>query len=275
MDLHLEDHGLAGQVSVIILGESDVNVLLVAGLHADDLLLKAGNEAVRTQLQAVVLALAAIKRLAVQEALEVDDSGVALLGLALHAHQTGVAVRELLQALVHIGGSNLDLVLRGGQALVLAQGDLGIYGSGSLEGKAFLGAVTDHLHGRIAHDLQLLLLHSGLIGLGERDIDGLLEKHLCAVHALNDLAGGLARAEARHVDLLAHLLICLFDGSLELGGADLDGQSDLAFFNFFTAFDTHYVNSSVHHQSNAGANRYFNRKISKMLVFFRLFANFF
>ena len=239
---------------MIILGEGDVDVLLVAGLHADDLLFKAGNEAVRAQLQAVVLALAALERLAVQEALEVDDGGVALLSLALHAHKARVAVRELLEALVHVSGGDLHIVLGSGQALVLAQSHLGIDGHGGLEGKAVLRALAHHLHFGITHHAELLLLHGRFVGLGERVIDGLFEKHLCAVHALDDLAGGLAGTEARNIDLLAHLLICLFDGGLELCRADLDGQGNLTLFNFFAAFHTHYVNSSVHHRSNAGAN---------------------
>ena len=70
-----------------------------------------------------------------------------------------------------------------------------------------------------------------------------------AVHTLDDLPGGLARAEARHVDLLAHLLICLFDGSFKLRCTDLDGQNDLALFDLFAAFHTHLVYSSVHRRS--------------------------
>ena len=254
MDLHLEDHGLAGQIRVIVLGEGDVQILLVAGLHANQLLFKAGNEAVGTQLQAVVLTLAAVEGLTVQESLEVDDDSVALLGLPVHAHEAGVAVRELLEALVHVSGGDLHLVLGSGELLVLTQSDLRVHGSGGLESKAVLRALAHQLHGGIAHDLELLLLHSGLIGIGERNIDGLLEKHLCAVHALDHLTGGLAGTEARNVDLLAHLLICLFDGSLKLCRTHLNGQRDLTFFQFFTAFDTHFVYSSVHHQSNAGAN---------------------
>ena len=249
MDLHLEHHCLAGQVLVIVLRECDVQVLLIAGLHADKLLLKAGHKGVGTQLQAEILALAALKRLALQEALEVDDDRVALLGLPVHAHQTGVAVGQSLQALVHIRNGDLDLLLGGGQSLVLAQGHFGIHRGGGLEGEAVAGHLALDLHRGIAHHLELLLLHGSLIGLGERDIDCLFEKHLCAVHPLDDLPGGLARAEARHVDLLAHLLICLFDGSFKLRCTDLDGQNDLALFDLFAAFHTHLVYSSVHRRS--------------------------
>ena len=195
----------------------------------------------------MVLALAALERLAVQETLEIDDSGIAALGCAVHAHQTGVAVRQRLQTLVHVSGSDLHFGLFSLQALVLAQSDLRVHGSGSLEGEAVLGDLAHHLNGGIADDLQLLLLHSGLIGLREGNIDGLLEKHLCAIHPLDHLAGCLAGTETRDIDLTAHLLICLFDSSLKLGGADFNGQRDLAFFQFLAALHSHVVYSSVHH----------------------------
>ena len=270
MALDLENHGLAGQVRVVVLGESDVNVLFVAGLHTDDLLLKAGDKAVGTQLQAVVLPLAAVKGFAVQVAVEVDNGSVTLLGLPLHGHQTGVPVAELLQTLVHIGGRDLYLFLFRGQTLVLAQGDLGIHGDNGLEGKAVARGIAHQLHRRVTHHLKLLLLHGLLIGIGERNIDGLLVKDLRAIHPLNELAGGLAGTEARHIDLSAHLPIRLFDGGLKRLRTDLDGQSDLAFFDLFTAFHTHVVYSSVHRRLHAGASIYSTRRILKLPALFQL-----
>ena len=44
---------------------------------------------------------------------------------------------------------------------------------------------------------------------------------------------------------------------------------DLTFFQFFTAFDTHFVYSSVHHRLHTDAFLYFIRRIRKMLVFFQ------
>ena len=250
MELNLKHGGLALELlGVVVLGEGDIQVFLVAGLHAHQLVLEAGDKGVGAQLQAVVLSLAAVKGLALQEALEVDDHGVAVLGLPIHTHQAGVPVGEGLQALVHVSGGDLDLLLGGAQALVLAQSDLGIHRGGGLEGKAVLRHLALDLHSGVAHHLEILFLHRSLIGLGERNIHGLLEKHLSAVHPLDDLPGGLAGAEARHVDLLAHLLIGFFDGSFKLRCTDLDGQDDLALFDLFAAFHTHLVYSSVHRRS--------------------------
>ena len=234
----MEDHGLAGQLGGIVLGEGDVDVLLLAGLHADELILKARHEAAGADLQIEIFTLTAVEGHAVVEALEVDVGGVALLHGALHGHQTTVAVGHLLQAGVDVGGDHLDLRLGGLQALVLAQLHLGIHGHGALEHHAVLGAGLQ-LHLGITHHFQLLLLHGRLVGVGQDDIDSLLVEDLSAVHLLDDLAGGLADTEAGYVDLTAHLQIRLIDGGLELLGARLDGQSNSAFLQFLTAFHSH------------------------------------
>ena len=116
-----------------------------------------------------------------------------------------------------------------------------------------VGALKDHavlaaglqLHLGIAHDLQLLLLHGGLIGVGQHDIHSLLVKDLSAVHPLDDLAGSLAGAEAGDIHLATHLQIGLVDSLLEFFCADLDGQLDLALFQIFTGLYTHFDFSSV------------------------------
>ena len=240
VDLDVEHHGLAGQLGGVVLGEGDVDVLLLAGLHADELLLEAGDEAAGADLQIEVLALAAIEGHAVVKALEIDVGGVALLDGALHGHETAVAVGHFLQAGVDIGGHDLDLGLGRFQTLILAQLHLGVHGHGTLEHHAVLGAGLQ-LHLGIAHHVQLLLLHSGLVGIGQDNIDSFLVEHLRAVHLLDDLAGGFAHTEAGYVDLTAHLQIRLVDGGLELLGARLDGQSDAALFQFLAAFHSHFL----------------------------------
>ena len=236
----MEHHGLAGKLRSIVLGEGDIDVLLLTHLHADKLIFKAGYEAAGADLQVKILTLAAVESHAVVEALEVNVGDVALLYGALHAHHAAVALGHFLQPGVHIGGHDLHIGLGCLQALVLAQLHLGINSDGSLEGHAVLAAVLQ-LHLGIAHDLQLLIADGLLIGIGQNDIHGLFIKDLRAIHALNDLAGSLAGAETGNVHFAAHLQVCLVDGNLKILGADLDGQCDLAFFQFFTGFYTHFV----------------------------------
>ena len=103
VQLDLEGGVLAGQfLSLVFLGELDVDVELVASLVADNLLLEAGDEGAAAQDQSVVLSLAALESLAVDKALEVDGGGVAVLSLAVTGQQTAVAVLHALDLGVNI-----------------------------------------------------------------------------------------------------------------------------------------------------------------------------
>ena len=91
----------------------------------------------------------------------------------------------------------------------------------------------------VAHVLQVLLLHGGLIGGGIDVVDGLLIEHGGAVHALDDLAGGLALPEAGDGDVLAGLQICLLNRGLKRIRLYLDGQLHGAVFFFLYVGDLH------------------------------------
>ena len=104
VQLDLEGSVLAGQLlSLVLLGELDVDVEGLASLMADDLLLETGDEGTRAQHQRVVLSLAALESNAINEALEVDIDGVTVLGLALTGQQTAIAVLHTLDLSVNIG----------------------------------------------------------------------------------------------------------------------------------------------------------------------------
>ena len=236
----MEHNGLAGQTGVIVLGEGDVQVLLVAGLGAHQLLLEAGDKGTGTQLQVIVLALAALKGLAIVKALKVDDHGVAVLGGAVHADQTGGPVDVGLEFLIHVLVGDLGHVLGGGQALIGAQLHLGTDRDQSLKGQAVLAHLND-LDLGVTHVIQLLLLHGLGISAGIDLVDGLFIEHAGAIHALDDLPGGLALAEAGDADALAVLLIGLLNGSLKRVGLHLDGQLDGALLFLLNTGDLHFV----------------------------------
>ena len=110
MQLDLEDSRLASQLgSLILLGEGDVDVKLLASGVADDLILKAGDEAAAAQGQAVVLSLAALESDTVHKALEVDIHDIAVLSSAITGQLTGIALLHTLQLGVHsLIGNSMD-----------------------------------------------------------------------------------------------------------------------------------------------------------------------
>ena len=111
VQLDLEGGVLASQLlSLVLLGELDVDVKLLTGLVANDLLLEAGDEGAAAQHQRVVLSLAAVESNAIDKALEVDIHSVTVLGSALTGQQTAVAVLHALDLSVNIGLVNsLDI----------------------------------------------------------------------------------------------------------------------------------------------------------------------
>ena len=242
----MEHDLLAGEILGVVLGEGDVDVLLLTGLHADDLILKAGNEAARADLQLVVLALAALEGNAVVKALEVDDGGIALLDLAVDGNEAGLTLGHLVQALLDVVRRDLDLFLHSAHALVLAQLDLGIDRDGCLEGEAVLADL-------IVHDLDLGVAYhieaAGADGLcicfGERGIHSVAVEHALAVELFDHFAGRLAGTEAGHADLIAHLEIRLLNGGFKLLGSHFDGDGNLALFELFNRLDIHVSFSSV------------------------------
>ncbi len=108
---------------------------------AHDLLLKAGDEAAAAQSQAVVLSLAALESHAVDKALEVDISDIAVLSSALTGQLTGVALLHTLQLSVNSLVRNSMDSLFHGQTVVAANLDLGLDGDLDGQGDA-LGLVS-------------------------------------------------------------------------------------------------------------------------------------
>ena len=185
------------------------------------------------QLQDIALSLAAVEGLAVHKALEVEDQGIAHFRSAVHGGDTGVALGHAVQLGINLLVGDVDLSLGNLQALVLAQGHFGIQSGfdGQNDGAVlFLVQVNDGGH---AHGVQLLLHNGLLIDLGEQLIDGVLKEHLSAVHTLDDLAGGLALAEAGDGDVLAVLQIGLVEAVLKgiLGNRNYDFGIAVLFLN--------------------------------------------
>ena len=80
VQLALEYSRLASEVlSLVVLGECNVYVELLTDVLSNDLILETGDKGTGTQLQGELLALAALESNAVQESLEVDNSGIAVL----------------------------------------------------------------------------------------------------------------------------------------------------------------------------------------------------
>ena len=260
MQLDLKDGSLAGQLlGLVLLREGDVDVELLAGGMADDLILEAGDEGVAAQHQRIMLRLAALKGNAVHKALEVDIDGIAVLGSALTGQQTAVAVLHAGQLGVH--GAVLDSMDLFGDAQtgIVAQGDLRLDGDLDLEGSAVGLVHRDDFRLRGADDLDAGCLDSGLVLGREQIVDSVIVEDLGAVQLLDHVARSLAAAEAGHVVLFALALERRAHSVLKGLGINRKLKLDHAFFELFTRNQVHWEHSSKH-----SSTRYYSIRISRM-----------
>ena len=241
----MEHDLLTGKILLIILRESDVDVLLLTGFHTDDLILKAGNKAAGAQLQLVALPLAAGKGNAIIKAFKVNHGSVALFGGTIDRDKARIALRHFVQALIHIFVADVDLFLRCADSLILAEFDIGIDRNGRLKGEAVLCHIADHLHLGIADGVKFFTLHRVRVCRRERLVHRITVENLRAIQLLDHLAGGFAGAKAGNADLSARLGVGLGNSGLKLLSANLDLERDSALLQLFHILDSHVSISSV------------------------------
>jgi len=231
----MEHGGLARQLlRLILLGEGDIEVLLLADAHADHLLLKARDKGMGADLEGLALGRAAREGDAVHGARVIEVHGVALdHGAILHGNLGRLLPALLLDPGVDLRVGDLGHVLLDGHALVLAEGDVGLHKDLAGELQVLARADLLKLNLRAIDDLELVLLDGRAVDLVKDELEGLVIEHALAVHVLNQLARGLALAEARDVHLTANLDVGLVHRLVELRAIDVKGQLDLIAGNLF------------------------------------------
>ena len=237
--LDLEHNGLAGELGSVVLGEGDVDVLLVADVHADNLFLEAGDEGAGAKLKVICLGLAAVETLAVEITVEVDVGDITHLSLALNVYLAGVALAGSFELVADLVLVYLCGVALCAQTLVLAEGDLGVEGDGEGVSDGLVIGDVDVNDGGGADELDVVLGHALLESLGSQLVHSVLIEHLCAVHAFDDCAGSLALAETGDIYAVLILQICGVDGSFKLGCVGLDLKSKGVIFFFLYVLDNH------------------------------------
>ena len=229
----MEHHGLAGQVSCVVVSrESDIDVLLLTGGHAHDLLFEAGNKGAAAQLQFEIVALAAFESDAVVKALEIDVGGVAHFGSLLHYLGGSNVLSHTVQLGFNLSIGNLNGSLFHFQTLVLAQSDLGVHIGGQNQRDDVLLADLHIGQAGTADSLHVLFHNGVLIDLGKNFFQTVFVENMSTVHGLNHLPGSLAFTEAGDHDLLTGLHVSGIDTLLHQLLVDLDGDGSLIAVSF-------------------------------------------
>ena len=122
LDLGLEDGLLAGEVlGAVVVGERDLDLARVTGRCALELLLEAGDQPLRAELEQISARVAALERLAVHLADEVEHHEVALPGGAVDVLERCERIALRLELAVDLLLRRGGLAAAGLDALVLAE----------------------------------------------------------------------------------------------------------------------------------------------------------
>ena len=219
---------------MILLGEGNVDVLLLADSHANHLIFKAVYEGVAADLEGCALSGAAFELDAGYAAGVVKVYGVAVLNGTLNINHACKLFALALHSEVHLVIRNIILALFYFYTLVLAQLYLGTHRN--FCGKYQIIAIQGQLnYGNVGavDNFQLVLLNSRLIYLGINHVKGIVKECQRTVGVLDHLTGSLALAESGHVELLAAGAVCLLDRLFELVCRYLDGKLNLAALELF------------------------------------------
>ena len=232
----MEHNRLTCQLGVIILRESDIDILLITSIHANDLLFKTGHKGTGTQLQVEIVALTTIESNTIVKTFEVNIGSVTHLSSTLDSLGRCNILSHAIQLCSNLLIGNGSLSLLYFQTLVVAQSDLGVDVSSDGDSD---GAVIIDLHisqAGTANCLKILLNNSFLINLREDFLNSILIKNMGAVHSLDHLTRSLASAETRQHDSLTVLLVCLFRSLVHKFLADVHNDRGLIAILFNTLY---------------------------------------
>ena len=133
-DLDREDRVFAGELlGLVVVGEGHLDLALLAGLGAGQLLLEALDQAAAAELEQVVAGGTALEGLAVEQSLEVDQQRVALGGGPLDRLELGEAFPDPVDLAVDDVLGDLGVGPADLEALVLAERRLGPHADLELE----------------------------------------------------------------------------------------------------------------------------------------------
>ena len=207
----------------IVLGEGDRDRPLLAGARAHELVLEAGHEPARAELEQLIAPGAALELLAVDAADVVDHDVVARLRGALDGVERRQPVAQPVDLLVDLRIVDMGLAPADLEALVLAElrdradADL----DRELERLPFGGQLVRDIELGLADRRDPGAVDRVRVPAPERAPDGLVEHRLAAEPADHDRRRHLALAKPGHAHLAAELARGLLDAPLDLLGSDL------------------------------------------------------
>ena len=189
---------------VIILGELDLNLAFFPRLRAHQLIFKAGDKASRTDLQGIVLPLAALERFAICEALEVKRHQIAFFhsGAFRRVNQLRLPFAHLVDVLCDLLIRDLFRLFFNLKTFIFAQLDLRLRRHDRLKNERFIFFHRDSLKFRIRRQLELFLIHGVIKGLRSQLLICFIQNGRQPDLALHNTARRLPPAKAMNIYLI-------------------------------------------------------------------------
>ena len=216
---------------MVILREGHFDVESIARAVSDDLILKARDEAAGAKLQRIVLALAAVKRDAVDAAVEIDLHGVSVLGCAVgDCHQAGILLQLSSDRVLDILVGDSHVSLLDLDALILSEGDVRLHSDSRGVDQVLACLDLGHVDLRSGDDIKAALLRSVRIGFVDAGIDCALKENALAVELLDHLLRCMSLAETRKAVSSLFSVVGLLHRLREILCRDGDGDDRHALF---------------------------------------------
>jgi hypothetical protein len=213
----------------VLVGERQPDLALVARRGALELLLEAGDEPARAELDHLVAARAALEGLVLagERADVVHDDEVALLGGALDGLQASGALAQALDLAVDRGLVDLRLAAADLDALVVAELGRRAHADLDREGQRLaLGGQVAEVDARVADRGDPRVADRVDVPAADRVAHGLVEHGLAPDAADDDRRRDLALAEAGDAHARAELARGALDAALDLVGRHLGVDAD-------------------------------------------------
>ena len=216
MKLNFEHSILRSEISLIILREFNINIKLVPDFVADNLIFKAGNKLIWAYGKLIFFSLSALKRLAVNKALKVDNNYIVLFNRSvINIRNSWILLLHPCKLSFNFICRNLGRFLCSLKALILAELNLRLNSYFELHGYTVIAHLGNFKVIRCINRFKLRFLNSGSYRIGIYSLKSVLIEHTLAVIFFNKSTRSLSFSKSRNGNVLSLLKISLCNGILK------------------------------------------------------------
>ena len=210
---------------MVLIGEFDVQVFLLAQLHTDHLFFESGNELMASDGQGLALCGAACEGNAVHGTSIVQVDRITFLhGTVFHVNRAAGLFAVFLNAGVYHFVRQLLQIGFNGQSLIISQRYVRSDEHFQMELQVLAGANLVQVNLGLINGLQIIFFNSRTVRIREDDLESVIIENALAVKGLDHFARSLALPETRNVDTLTHLKESLRHCFIKLLRGDRKGQ---------------------------------------------------